>query len=102
LPTHPKASITPHPGGLKRKAGRSPSDRPFLLAICKFSAPSGRIGRREKTSLTPNQRRRFRARVISPIRLGCAGTTKLRRGPLRKRVGRAEVGTPRLFFLHRS
>ena len=31
LPTHPKASITPHPGGLPRKAGRSPSDRPFIV-----------------------------------------------------------------------
>ena len=31
LPTHPKASITPHPGGLIRKAGRSPSDRPFVF-----------------------------------------------------------------------
>src|SRR5205085_139325 len=31
LPTHPKASITPHPGGLLRKAGRSPSDRPFVF-----------------------------------------------------------------------
>ena len=31
LPTHPKASIFPHPGGLLRKAGRSPSDRPFVF-----------------------------------------------------------------------
>ena len=31
LPTHPKASITPHPGGLLRKAGRSPSGRPFVF-----------------------------------------------------------------------
>src|SRR5690349_17671615 len=31
LPTHPKASIPPHPGGLLRKAGRSPSDRPFVF-----------------------------------------------------------------------
>src|SRR6478736_5738122 len=57
-PSHtPQGFDTPHPGGLSRKAGRSPSDRPFVFGVTLATAPASRG--------SPPQPDRRRCRIVS-------------------------------------